>query len=105
MISNRRFILVMLLAFSGLPCCAQVVGAAIDGIVTDSTGAGLPDVSVLIRNLETGTARKLVTDGGGRYSAPSIPVGKYQVTASKEGFQTQVRTGIELVSASAAAWI
>ena len=81
-----------------IPCCAQVVGAGLDGTVKDSTGAGLPDVNVLISNLETGMERKLVTDTGGRYSAPSISVGKYRVTASKEGFKTQVKTGIELVA-------
>jgi hypothetical protein len=97
MIRSRHSIHLVLLALSVLRCCAQVVGAAIEGTVSDSTGAGLPEVTVLISNLETGTQRKLVTDAGGRYSAPSISVGKYHVTASKEGFQTQVRTGIELV--------
>src|SRR5579884_2159785 len=93
-----RFAAAAALVVSGaFPCCAQVVGAAINGTVTDTTGAGLPDVNVVISNLETGTERRLVTDGAGRYSAPSIAVGKYQVTASKDGFQTQVKTGIELV--------
>src|SRR5581483_8668127 len=86
-----------LIVLASIPCCGQVVGAAIDGTVTDAIGAGIADVSVVIRNLETGTERKLVTDAGGRYSAPSISVGKYRVTASKDGFQTQVKTGIELV--------
>jgi len=81
-----------------IPCCAQVVGAGIEGTVKDSTGAGLPDASVEISNLETGMERKLVTDTGGRYSAPSISVGKYRVTASKDGFKTQVKTGIELIA-------
>jgi hypothetical protein len=86
-----------LVVLGAVPCCAQVVGAAIDGTVSDTSGAGLPDVSVVISNLETGTERKLVTDAAGRYSAPSISVGKYRVTATKEGFQTQVKTGIDLV--------
>lgn len=86
-----------LMGLGTIPCCAQVVGAGIDGTVTDATGAGLPDVSVIISNLETGTERKLATDAGGRYSAPSISVGRYRVTASKDGFQTRVKTGIELV--------
>ena len=38
----------------------------------------------------------LTDEGPGRYSAPSIGVGKYQVTASNSGFQSQVKTGIEL---------
>src|ERR1700693_2843940 len=76
---------------------AQVVGASISGTVRDSTGAGLPEVAVTIRNLETGAVRKLVSDDGGRYVAPSIAIGRYEVRAEKEGFSSQVRTGIDLV--------
>jgi hypothetical protein len=76
---------------------AQVVGASIAGIVADATGAGLPKAAVAIKNVETGAVRSLTTDDGGRYSAPSIPVGNYQVTASKEGFAPQEKNGINLV--------
>jgi hypothetical protein len=75
----------------------QVVGASVSGTVRDATGAGLPEVAVTIRNLETGAVRKLVSDEGGRYVARSIAVGPYEVRAEKEGFSSQVRTGIDLV--------
>src|ERR1017187_7770419 len=75
----------------------QVVGASVSGTVRDATGAGLPEVAVTIRNLETGAVRKLVSDEGGRYVAPSIAIGRYEVRAEKEGFSSQVRTGIDLV--------
>ena len=75
----------------------QVVGASLSGTVKDETGAGVPAALVSVRNVETGAERKLVTDENGRYSAPSIAIGKYQVSASKEGFSPAVRTGIELV--------
>jgi hypothetical protein len=65
--------------------------------VRDATGAGLPEVAVTIRNLETGAVRKLISDEGGRYVARSIAVGPYEVRAEKEGFSSQVRTGIDLV--------
>ena len=76
---------------------AQVVGASIWGTVKDSSGDGIPAASVTVKNLETGAARKLVTDDSGRYVAPSIAVGRYEVTADKEGFSSQVKTGIDLV--------
>ncbi len=75
----------------------QVVGASVSGTVRDATGAGLPEVAVTIRNLETGAVRKLISDEGGRYVARSIAVGPYEVRAEKEGFSSQVRTGIDLV--------
>ena len=75
----------------------QVVGASLSGTVKDDSGAGLPGARVSVKNTETGAERRLVTDENGRYSAPSISIGRYQVTASKEGFNSQVKTGIELV--------
>ena len=75
----------------------QVVGASLSGIVKDDSGAGLPAAAVLVKNTETGAVRTLVTDENGRYSAPSISIGQYQVTASKEGFNSQRKTGIDLV--------
>jgi hypothetical protein len=79
------------------PASAQVVGASLSGSVRDETGAGLPGTTVVIQNRETGAERKLVSDDNGRYSAPSISVGRYQVSATKTGFNSQVKTGIELV--------
>ena len=76
---------------------AQVVGAFLSGTVRDDSGGGLPRAVVTIRNLETGANRKLLTDEAGRYSAPSIAIGKYQVTAEKPGFASQLKQGIDLV--------
>ena len=52
---------------------------------------------MVVKNLETGAERAIASDEAGRYSTPSVPVGRYQITASKENFQSQTRTGIELV--------
>jgi Carboxypeptidase regulatory-like domain len=75
---------------------AQVVGGSLSGFVKDNSGAGLPRASVSIKSSETGAERILTTDESGRYSAPSIPVGKYEVTASHEGFAPQTKNGITL---------
>ena len=75
----------------------QVVGSSLYGTVKDESGSGVPGVAVSVKNIETGAERKLVTDDNGRYSAPSISVGRYQVAATKEGFTSQRKTGIDLV--------
>ena len=76
---------------------AQVVGGTITGVVLDPGGAPVAGASVIIRNLETGNERDLRTDTSGSYAAPSVPVGRYSVSVSKEGFSSQSRSGIELV--------
>ena len=99
MLSLSRSSSLIVLVAAGLTTHAwgQVVGASISGTVRDATGAGLPEVAVTIRSVETGALRKLVTDEGGRYAARSIAVGAYEVRAEKEGFSAQVKTGIDLV--------
>src|ERR1700735_4081853 len=73
---------------------AQVVGGTINGTVTDATGALVQGASVLVRNNDTGNQRTLITDSIGRFSAPSIPVGTYTITASGKGFAAYRRAGI-----------
>src|SRR5215469_14868175 len=87
----------LLFLIGAAPMLAQVVGGSISGIVKDETGAGIPAAQVLLKNSETGAERRLLSDESGRYSAPSIAVGRYTVTASKENFQSQTKTGVELV--------
>ena len=77
------------------PLQAQIVGGSIGGTITDASGAAIPGAAVVIRNQETGSERHLITSGEGLYSAPSIPVGRYSVSATKDGFATQQRDGIE----------
>jgi len=75
---------------------AQIVGASISGVVKDAGGGGIPGATVIVKSTETDAERRVVTDVSGRYSVPSIAVGRYQVSASKEGFTTEVKTGIDL---------
>jgi Carboxypeptidase regulatory-like domain len=75
---------------------AQMVGGTISGDVVDPGGAALARAEVLIRNEETGSERRIVTAESGTFSAPSVAVGVYTVTVSREGFSPLNRTGVEL---------
>jgi hypothetical protein len=80
----------------GSLACAQVTTGTISGVVQDASGAAIPGAMVTIKNVDTGTTRNLTTDAGGRYTAPDLTVGAYEVTAQQSGFQTEVRSGITL---------
>jgi hypothetical protein len=88
----RRSPLILFLAV--LPVIAQQ--ASISGVVSDSSGLALPAATITIKNVETGSVRTLTADEMGRYSAPGLAVGQYQVTAAKEGFRSSQKTGIAL---------
>jgi len=92
-------LLALTILVSLLPAGAQIVGGTISGAVVDSSGAALSGATVVVRQTETGASRTLVTGSDGRYAAPSIPVGSYEVTVSHNGFATQTRTGIQLAVA------
>lgn len=75
---------------------AQTVGASLRGAVTDSTGASLPGATVTIVNIGTGASRDLQTDAEGRYTAPLLPPGDYEVHVTLTGFQPFARRGLRL---------
>ncbi|PYU33479.1 MAG: hypothetical protein DMG31_08910 [Acidobacteria bacterium] len=81
---------------------AQGFTATVTGTVTDTSGAVLPGTAISIKNLETGLTRAVEADLGGNYSIASLPVGEYELTAEKMGFQREVRRGINLVVAQEA---
>ena len=89
-------IVVVLLLGSAPLVRAQAVRGTIQGTITDTTGATLPGVTVEARNVGTGVVQTAVTNEGGRFTAPDLPLGEYQVQASLAGFQTVIRRGITL---------
>ncbi len=70
--------------------------AAIMGTVSDRTGAAVAGATVMVRSVETGAARTVLTDMNGYYSAPSLAVGGYEIRIEKSGFRPLLRTGINV---------
>ncbi len=70
--------------------------AAIQGTVTDSTGAVIPGAQVLVRNTGTGEERTAQTDATGSYLVASLPVGTYRVEVKAAGMATLVASNVIL---------
>ena len=68
------------------------------GVITDSSGAGVSDVAVTIKNLDTGARRTIATDGMGRYQTSGLPLGRVEIRAAKAGFADEMRGGISLTA-------
>ncbi|HXX16629.1 MAG TPA: carboxypeptidase-like regulatory domain-containing protein [Candidatus Eremiobacteraceae bacterium] len=71
--------------------------ASISGVVRDGSGAAVEGAVVQVGNQETGMQRDLRTDSTGRFNAPSLAVGTYELTVDKPGFRSARRSGIVLV--------
>ena len=94
----KRVALGFLIAASFFPrlLAAQAVTGTILGTITDSSGAVMPGTTVTLRNTGTGLTRTVTTDAAGEYTVPSLPTGKYTVTAELSGFKTVSVPNVDL---------
>ena len=76
------------------PLVAQDVLGGITGTVKDSTGAAVPDATVRAQNVDTNLEVVQHTQTNGSYSVGNIPAGKYRVTFTKDGFETETHTQV-----------
>src|SRR6516162_3507110 len=80
-------ILALLLCSAALPASAQTGSqGTIIGLVTDQSGAVVPDVTVTITDTATKAVRTATTNTAGRYVFVNVPPGTYDVTFTKAGF-------------------
>lgn len=75
---------------------AQITTGTISGTIKDPSGAVLPGATVVVVAEETGSSRTVQSNAAGYYTAQSLNPGRYQITASMNGFQKLVRNGVEL---------
>jgi hypothetical protein len=69
---------------------------AINGKVTDTSGAVLPGVTVTATSTSLMGVQPSVTDGGGNYRFPALPPGTYTVTFELPGFNTLKRENVQI---------
>jgi len=85
----RRFVLCLVALLSAAFCLnAQESRATISGLVTDSSGAAVPDAQVSAINLETGLTVKSQANGQGLYVIPYLLPGQYKVQVERAGFKS-----------------
>jgi carboxypeptidase family protein len=96
----RKPILLTALALMAALCrslaFAQEGTAALNGQITDHDGLAIAGVKVEALNGGTNASYSEDTNEIGLYSFPTVPAGTYNVTATKEGFQQEVRPGVAL---------
>src|SRR5438477_9166983 len=68
----------------------------ISGLVQDATGSVAPNVSVSVKNTETGLTRTAQSNDSGFYLISNLPIGVYEVSAEAKGFKRFVTTGVVL---------
>lgn len=87
-----------------VPASAQFIAtASIEGSVTDPSGGALPGVAVTLSSPALQVSQMAdVTNPEGHYRFTQLPVGVYQVKYELSGFQTLVRSDLQIGSGFAA---
>ncbi|MHB8640212.1 MAG: carboxypeptidase-like regulatory domain-containing protein, partial [Candidatus Acidiferrales bacterium] len=75
--------------------------ATLQGTVTDTSNAAVPNAKVVVHNQNTGVDRTTKTDQTGGYLVSGLLPGVYQVEISASGFQTSVIKNLTLDVATA----
>ncbi len=80
----------VILALLSVSLFAQAPTGTISGVVTDESGAVIPNATVTITNKATNVSRTGTTNAEGFYSVPALPAGDYEVKGELKGFKTLV---------------
>lgn len=79
----------VLALFLGTTAFAQVDRAALEGTISDSTGAAISGATVKTLAVDTGITQEQRTNANGYYRFPGLAVGRYSVTVTNTGFKTK----------------
>lgn len=85
-------VLVCVLAVGSL--FAQNNYGAIQGTVTDASGAVLGNATIAVKNMDTGATVNSRTTDAGVYSVPNLSPGRYSVTVESPGMRRYSQDGI-----------
>jgi len=87
----------LLIGFLLFPSVAHAsIAGSISGIVTDPTGAAVPNAEVVVIEVSTNISQHARTNGLGAYSFLALAVGRYRLQVTVTGFETYEETGIVL---------
>src|SRR3989442_8001379 len=79
-----------------LGAVAQVQNGQFTGVVTDPSGAAIPNAKVTVTNMGTSLSVTTTSNQDGVYVVKELPVGTYKITAEAKGFKTRTDTNLVL---------
>jgi hypothetical protein len=89
----RIYLWILLFSLTGLRLPAQTNFGRISGTVSDTSGAIVSGVRVIITNMDTQAVRPVTTDDHGLYVADNLPVGPYSVSVEQPVFKRAAQRG------------
>ncbi len=75
---------------------AQTWNSHLEGLITDPSGAVIPQANVALTNTASGQTRRTVTNSQGFYTFPLMPAGAYDLIVGASGFASRKVSDIAL---------
>src|ERR1700721_1274847 len=92
--ARRLFLFVFTCLLLTAPLHAQQNLGAINGTVTDASGAAVLGAKVTVKNNGTNLQLEKVTKNDGSFEFVDLPLGTYTVAIARDGFKTEVHSQI-----------
>jgi len=83
-------VMIAIVASLWTPGMAQTITGSITGVVTDATGAVVPNVNVAAVNVATNITNTAISNDAGIYNVRFLPTGEYRVEVTTQGFKKTV---------------
>src|ERR1043165_9307349 len=81
--------------------CAMITAhaqfrAGVQGTISDSNGALVPDAKVILKDLETGKVQETNSSNEGFYRISGLAPGKYELTVEKAGYKKSLAENVTI---------
>jgi len=96
MMRLRNLFIFVCIVLSSLAYGQQINSGAVNGTVTDSSGAAVPGVKVTAASAALQGEEIFTTNEQGAYRFPALPLGVYKFTFEAQGFATQIRDQVNV---------
>lgn len=94
----QRKVLLLILTLAIWAPRASAQNSQISGIVDDASKARIQGARIALTHTETGERREVVSNAEGYFVFPLLQAGHYEVRVEKQGFETQIKSGLEVLT-------
>jgi hypothetical protein len=99
---TRRFgswkLLSPILALTLFAAAVSAQTSQISGTVDDASKAHIQGATISLAHTETGERREVTSNADGYFVFPLLQAGHYEVRVEKKGFETQIRSGLQVLT-------
>src|SRR6476660_6919493 len=95
---KRLMISLLIILTAAIAVNAQTFRGAINGTVTDPSGAVVPSAQIKATEVATGLDHSTVTTGDGQFAFQDIPLGTYKLAVNAKGFRPYVADKVQVTA-------